>query len=368
MAVLRLVSESQLAEYLEQNPNIERLHLHSLGGRILAAKRMVKLIKQHRLDTYVRTECASACTLLFLAGQNKLLGDGGKLMFHASSIGSASGHENRELIVELEKAYVQAGLPRWFINKAINTPSDTFWIPENDELLRAKAVDRIVNPNLYAYSGIGAEADINVKDIEEALLSHDYMVAIKEYDPETFNKAIQINLEGSKRGATLGQVTMELVNLIYNERLPVYLANASDAAVVEYWQAQIFRMEELQSEFPLACASFVYPDEVPVQHRYGNEGGISEQAQILESKALAHLVKTHKNEQNNIDPETKQKLVLEVVERVKEQSEDYYQVVTSPADFVGQPDLMCAASIALNRAFISFDVNTSGQLLRSIHY
>jgi hypothetical protein len=363
---IELGSETLLEEQLDLNPDVKLLHLHSTGGRVLAAKRMMKVLRRYGIDTYVRTECSSSCTLLFLAGKNKLLGSGAKLKFHAASIGTVSGHNVKEIGQNFEEAYLNEGIPKWFVDKIANTPSDSFWEPSNNDLLRAGVIDKIVDPELYAFSGIGAETSITIEDIVTGLLTQDYILAMKEHDPETYQQAIVLNHNGMLEGLPSAQITNQLVDLLYNVRLPVYLASASNTALVEYWKAQIFRMEELRKDYPLACASFVYPDEVPAEKRYGNQGGISEEGKAIESAALTELIKSYQGSYQNIDEETQQLLVQEVITKIRNQNEEFFKVVSSAKDFVNKPELMCAASIALNKAFISFDVDTSGQLLRSI--
>jgi hypothetical protein len=364
---LEVGSETLLEEQLNLNPDVRILHLHSSGGRVLAAKRMMKVVRRFNLDTYVRTECISSCTLLFLAGKNKLLGNGAKLKFHSASIGSVSGHNVKEISQKFQEAYLDEGIPKWFVNKVINTPSNTLWEPSNDELMRAGVVDKVVNPDQYAYSGVGEESSITVEEVESGLLTQPYMLAMKEYDLETYQQALDINLKGMIKGLPLVQITNQFVDLLYNVRLPVYLANASNSALVEYWKIQIFRMKELRNDYPLACASFVYPEEVPIEKRYGNEGGISEQGKALESAALAELIKSFNGNYQNINKETQESLIRELLTKVRNENEEFYQVVVSPKDFVDKPQLLCSASIALNAGFISFDIETSGQLLRSIH-
>lgn len=367
MGGIELGSETLLEAHLLQYPELERVHLHSVGGRILAAKRMMNLIRKYDLDTYVKTQCVSACTLLFLAGKNKLLGMEGALRFHAPSIGSASGHEISELAEELRSAYLAEGVPQWFVDKAMNTPSDSFWTPTNAELVKANIVDRVVNSEEYASSGLGKEADITAESIESGLLTHDFLVAMKTHDPDAYKQAVEIHLQGLKNGIPARQITNQFIDLLYNARLPVYLSSASNEALVEYFETQVIHMEELQEKYPLACASLVYPEEVPFARRYGNEGDISPETQALKNKAIAHLIRTFRNQHSNLDKETQQSLIQEVVRKVKQQSDDYFNVVASAKDFVNQPDLLCSASIALNKSFLSFDVDTSGQLLRSIH-
>ncbi|MGS2721014.1 hypothetical protein [Paraglaciecola aestuariivivens] len=363
---LEIGSETLLAEQLNLNPDVKILHLHSIGGRVLAAKRMMQVVRDHDLDTYVKTDCSSSCTLVYLAGKNKLLGEGAELRFHTASIGTVSSHTVSELGDPLKQAYLNQGLPKWFVDKVMSTSSDSFWSPSNEELLRAGVVDKIVDPDLYALSGLGTESSITKAELESGLLTQDYMVAMKKHDPETYQQALDLNYVGMRQGLPQAQIINQMVDLLYNHRLPIYLASAGNLALVEYFKAQIFRMKELRQEFPLACASFVYPDEVPEAKRYGNQGGISAEGKALESAALTMLINSYQDTHQNIDEEKQLSLILDVISKVRDENEAFYNVIVSAEDFVEQPDLMCAASIALNEAFISFDVETSGQLLRSI--
>lgn len=363
---ISLESEQMLEEALINNPDIRRIHLHSRGGRVLAAKRMVKIIKQYELDTYVKSECMSACTLLFLAGKNKLLANEGKLKFHAPGIGGISSHNNESLGQNMRRAYEAEQVPIWFLNKIMSTPNNTFWTPTQAELLKANIVDEVVDPDLYPISGLGPESEITVDELESGLLTVDYMAAMKKFDSEAYTTIIDIYLKGMLAGIPQKEIMSQFNHFLYNERLPVYLAGASDEALVQYWEAQIFHMKELKESFPLACASLSYPEEVPEEHRYGSEGTMSSEAQSLELAALAKLIASHRGNYVIIGEVEKQSLIQKVIGRVREKNEVFYDVIRSAKDFVDQPFIFCEAGIALNESFISFDLQTSGQLLRSL--
>lgn len=364
---IEIGSELLLQEKLKKMPNVKTLHLHSEGGRILAAKRMMKIITEYKLDTYVREECASACTLLFLAGENKFLAEGGRLKFHNASIGTVSGHEVTELSQKLKQVYVEQAIPKWFIDKVLETPSKDFWLPSNEDLLKANVVDKFVDPDIYPMSGLGEASEIKVENVEEGLLTQNYMMAMKKYDHDSYQKIVDINFNGLRKGISQASITSQVANFIYDERLPVYLKSAGNSALVEYWKVQVLMMEELQKDYPLACASMVYFEEVPAENRYGNEGQISQKARQKEGNALAMLIKSFNKNNELFDKETQQVLVRQLLKKINTENEDFMKVVVSAQDFVEQPDLMCAAAIALNKGFISFDEETSGKLLRSIN-
>lgn len=66
-----------------------------------------------------------------------------------------------------------------------------------------------------------------------------------------------------------------------------------------------------------------------------------------------------------MDEETQQEYIQKVLTIMREQNDSYIGVVASAASYVGEPELLCEVSIALNEAFLSFGVATSAPLLRS---
>ncbi|WP_165870468.1 hypothetical protein [Alteromonas sediminis] len=362
---IELGSDKRLNEQLTINPKITRIHLHSEGGRLVAANRMADTIKQHNLDTYVKAECASACTLLYLAGSNRLLATTGKLKFHAPGFGGLSAHNVEELGSALQSAYERTNMPEWFIKKIMQTPNESLWIPTQEELLKAKVVTEIVNPDEYPLSGLGPESAITVEGVESGLLTQDYMQAMKEYDTEAYQRAVEININGMLAGKSRNQISREFQDLLYVERLPIYLRIGSDEAVVQYWLSQIDHMKELRNDFPLACASFAFPGDIPSEKHYGNEGVISAEQEAKDLAAIEALIRSINAQPPNIDKATQKGLVKEVLSKLKDRNADFVNVVASAKDFVDKPSLLCDASIALNEGFVSFDIKTSGQLLRS---
>ena len=74
-----------LAQMLLNNPKIKTLQLNSLGGLIDAAVYMSDIIIDYELDTHIVGECASACAILFIAGEKRTIQRGSWLGFHQSS-------------------------------------------------------------------------------------------------------------------------------------------------------------------------------------------------------------------------------------------------------------------------------------------
>jgi hypothetical protein len=79
------VDAQELRKLLRDNPNIKLLELNSDGGVGPAALEMAVAVKDSGIDTLVTENCVSACTLIFLAGENRMLARGARLGFHSGS-------------------------------------------------------------------------------------------------------------------------------------------------------------------------------------------------------------------------------------------------------------------------------------------
>ena len=60
--------------------------LYSGGGSVYASQEMAKMIRSNGFDTAVNGPCESACTDMYLGGNNRYLTSDGKLGYHAASL------------------------------------------------------------------------------------------------------------------------------------------------------------------------------------------------------------------------------------------------------------------------------------------
>lgn len=82
---INYVDARELRTLLRDNPNIRILEINSDGGVGPAALEMAVAVTDFNIDTLVTENCASACTLIFLAGENRTLARGARLGFHSGS-------------------------------------------------------------------------------------------------------------------------------------------------------------------------------------------------------------------------------------------------------------------------------------------
>ena len=78
-----------LKQVLEEAPEVRELLLDSPGGRVYAARGIARIVTERSMNTRVDNICASACTLVFIAGIERSIEPAGKLGFHAYSLQSS---------------------------------------------------------------------------------------------------------------------------------------------------------------------------------------------------------------------------------------------------------------------------------------
>lgn len=72
----------RVRQILTMHPEARVLELKSFGGRIAEGIALRTLIVRHRLDTFVRHECMSACVAAFMGGEQRLIAESAKIGLH----------------------------------------------------------------------------------------------------------------------------------------------------------------------------------------------------------------------------------------------------------------------------------------------
>lgn len=129
----------RLRQFLDQHPQARLLHLESPGGNLAQGRAMAALVRRRNLDTYVRGQCASACTLIFMAGRERWLRDDGRLGFHAP-IAAAVGQGRDSMLAIERQRLLQSGVPEWFVTRIFAAQGTTLWVPTVEELRRARII------------------------------------------------------------------------------------------------------------------------------------------------------------------------------------------------------------------------------------
>ena len=132
-----------LDKYLNENQNIKTIHLTSPGGRIGPAFHISNSILSKKLNTYAEIECDSACTIVFIGGNNRVISVGTKLGFHRGAMPGISETEMHSIQIKERNYFLSRGIPEAFLRKAYGTPSNQMWYPTYRELMLANVVTHI---------------------------------------------------------------------------------------------------------------------------------------------------------------------------------------------------------------------------------
>jgi hypothetical protein len=131
-----------LAEVLEATPGVERLELESPGGNVSEGLALAELVEKYSLNTAVKTYCDSACTLVFVAGRERILAAGGELGFHRcrSLLWFDAWLYDDQHNAELARYFRSKGVSKVFADKVISVPNNDAWYPSLDQLFAAGVV------------------------------------------------------------------------------------------------------------------------------------------------------------------------------------------------------------------------------------
>lgn len=134
-------STKALRAVLEQYPGVSEIELNSPGGMVVEGHGMTLLLSGMGVKTVVNKECASACTTMFLAGEERVIGPKASLGFHRSySIAGDFGSGWSETDYR-EAAWMRArGVKDDFIKRALDTPGYSIWEPPAAVLIDAGVV------------------------------------------------------------------------------------------------------------------------------------------------------------------------------------------------------------------------------------
>jgi len=132
-------SAERVLRALQRAPAVRLIRLDSAGGRVFEAQLIADEIRRRALDTYAEGLCASACTMLLLAGRGRGAADGARIGFHRPQFAGIDDEQVSDGHALLS-AYRHAGLGPNFIAKVRATPGSSMWYPARSELQRQRVL------------------------------------------------------------------------------------------------------------------------------------------------------------------------------------------------------------------------------------
>ncbi|MEK8034938.1 hypothetical protein AACH06_29330 [Ideonella sp. DXS29W] len=132
-------SAERVRDWLHHHAGIRTVRLESAGGRLFEAEGIAADVRRLGLDTHAEGLCASACTMVLLAGRQRTASPAARIGFHRPSFAGVDDDRSVDADV-LMRYYRNAGIARAFIDKVRATPSRSMWFPSRQELERHRVL------------------------------------------------------------------------------------------------------------------------------------------------------------------------------------------------------------------------------------
>lgn len=248
---------NKINEYFSKYPNIKVMHLNSLGGRVLEAQKLSKFLDNKNITTYSSTGCYSACVDIFMAGKYRVLNQKAKLGFHEPFFPGLTSADMYQEIEQQKNLYSNKGVDNNFIEKAFSTPHDDLWKPSSYELKQSGVIHKVVDGYNFSVTDLQAlDTFSDIKKIESTVLNIPIYQTIKTYEPESFNKILEIINTSVKNGDTRNNMYTKVRTIIQNLFLK-YLPFASDDLISDFLNLAIMQTKIIYKIDPASAYDFL---------------------------------------------------------------------------------------------------------------
>ena len=229
--------------------NLRTVVLDSPGGRLYEASEIAHAVKSRGLLTRATGDCASACTLVFIAGAQRSLMPPARLGFHRASAPSMSPLHDQIANRKLAALYGEAGLPQHFVDQVLRTPSWSIWFPPVAELMDAGI---LAPPSLKVVPDDGMAADAPAERWRDLLADNPLWSELERRHEGVLARAAARMHEARLRGAEPGAVGDEGLAVALAE-VPVVLRSAGARSLEAYFDSLASELRARRSGGDAAC-------------------------------------------------------------------------------------------------------------------
>lgn len=349
-------SADQLERALQMAPSVSTVVLASDGGWIREGEMLADVIRHRGLNTYVEGRCASACTIAFLAGKERVSAPSARLGFHASrSVGNVDAETSPIETARIVAIYREAGLPENFIRKAVSTPSGELWFPSHQELLTAGVLTR---QSLGGETAAMATALRSKEALVAALRADGGFDALATRWPQDFQQIVDTVWGTMQAGATDAEVITAARPALL-AILPRFLGMASDETLVSYQELLGEQLEAMRELDPRACAEMVFPSGQPMRLISRMPPALAKRELELMKRMLLEA-----DEARQVAP--RQSVLEEVGQRVMGRMTQEQLAIFADESFrqKSSPQKVCDAAIAFNAGLGAIPVVQRGRAVR----
>lgn len=256
IAILGTLGEGAAARFnqnLKLYPGVNVVILDSMGGRIFEAQKISEIIANRGLNTYVEGSCASACTLILLAGIDRAATLNARVGFHQPDFPGLDAEGRRTIIADNRSLYTRAGVTADFVERAMSTMPEDMWYPTHQEMAAAGVLNRL---------SLGGETRLvfsqidSIQSLEKELLKVSVYRAINQKQPQIFKKIVTTTWNSINQGKNDDEVmTAARLELIKN--IGDILSNSDDQTLQSYLVLMLDQINEAKRQGYAVCGKFV---------------------------------------------------------------------------------------------------------------
>jgi hypothetical protein len=222
---------------------LRRVELASPGGRVREAEKMAAALKQHGHASRAVGTCASACTLVFLAGNPRQLAPGSRLGFHRASTGTFNPVFEELANQQLAVTYRDLGLPQSMIDTTLRTPSRSIWFAPREELLANALIAPL--PQTLAIA-LPAPGKASLADFDDALRIHPVWEALERRTEGTV-KAVAQQMWAARSSAAADDDVQAAALPLLARQMPALIRDSDTALRRRYVQLVADQLKALRT-------------------------------------------------------------------------------------------------------------------------
>jgi plasmid stabilization system protein ParE len=234
---LRALLDSEAAR------GLRRIELVSPGGRLHEAELMAAALKPRGHEVRVVGDCASACTVVFLAGQPRQLTPGARLGFHRATTGTYNPVFEELANQQLAATYRDLGLPQPLIDRTLDTPSRSMWFAPREDLLAHALIAPMPQTLAIALPPAGKSG---LPDFDDALRIHPVWDALEQHTPGTIDAVAKRMWDARSAGAADEDVQGAALPHLARQ-MPTLIAGSDAASRRRYVQLVADQLRALQA-------------------------------------------------------------------------------------------------------------------------
>ncbi|TBU82957.1 hypothetical protein [Phytopseudomonas dryadis] len=310
--------------------------------------------------TFTSGGCFSACTLVFMAGSERLLGDQGRLGFHTAGLYASDAPPSMMMTYLYRKAFLEHGVSDTFLEKVLNTQHKDLWMPEPEELLREGIVTAQVNARSFEDGRLARLRQDG--QLKVYLLGSRVFKTLARVAPEQYQKQESEVVEALAHFSTFADFHAA-VKRRSDSLLSHYIGTAPAPELIEFWRAHMALLQALYEDAPEQCGSFMLGLSTS---RFDYRTVLSVEALKRRQDAeLALIEAAMLNPQGpGVDAAAELTAAFASAKSKAPDAEDMY---LHPSDYADEPENLCSAFLALYRPLLAIpDEERAGSALRQL--